>query len=161
MHGGAAADAVVAAVASAVQAGATLNAMQILADVDRSLALAYGGQTTAVIVEVTPTTIRGASVGDSQAWIVREDSFVDLTESQHAKPLIGSGRATPTVLTNTAPLDGTLVIATDGVFKYAKVEQLCDAALDSNIHTIPAALIDLARLPNGKLQDDAAVILCR
>jgi serine/threonine protein phosphatase PrpC len=54
------------------------------------------GETTAVIIAVTDDgRIVGASVGDSGALLIRSDGNLDdLTENQHRKRRLGSGRVT-------------------------------------------------------------------
>ena len=53
------------------------------------------GESTVVVVDVRADSICGASVGDSQAWIVNGADITDLTARQHRKPLLGSGEAEP------------------------------------------------------------------
>lgn len=55
------------------------------------------GETTGLLLVLGAEEIWGASVGDSQAWLVTETGLEDLTEHQERKPLVGSGRAAPTV----------------------------------------------------------------
>jgi PPM family protein phosphatase len=53
------------------------------------------GETTAVVVNIRPFGIAGASVGDSRAIVVSNGDIVELTCNQHRKPLLGSGLAEP------------------------------------------------------------------
>ena len=70
------------------------SARAIVADADAAiLAAAIGGQITAVLVAVTAEGVVGASVGDSEAWIVRVDDVVKLTDGQQREPLLGTGDA--------------------------------------------------------------------
>lgn len=48
------------------------------------------GQTTAIVLSLDARGITGCSVGDSGAWLVR-DEVVDLTDGQVRKPLVGGG----------------------------------------------------------------------
>ena len=68
-----------------------------LAVIDTELAgSVHGGQTTLVVAEVWREMVRGASVGDSRAWLLSlSDEPVELTEEQARKPLLGSGHAKP------------------------------------------------------------------
>jgi hypothetical protein len=70
------------------------DAVELLRECD--LDLAQGGrgiQTTAVVAVVDETSIKGASVGDSRAWLFGSADQVDLTHRQVRKPLIGTGEA--------------------------------------------------------------------
>jgi hypothetical protein len=74
-------------------------------------------ENTAVILTVD-ATITGASVGDSGAWLLRDSRIVDLTAGQRRKPLVGRGCAPFRI--EPIPFDGTLLVASDGLFAYAK-----------------------------------------
>jgi PPM family protein phosphatase len=88
-----------------------------------------GGQTTAAVACVSGNRIAGASVGDSCAWLISPAcEMTDLTARQRRRPLLGSGEALPVVFE--AELNGRrLLIATDGLTKYASVEHVCALAL--------------------------------
>lgn len=132
LRGGAAAsDAVVSAVASTILDGGVdvhevQNWMNVLADVDHKLASAMTGETTAVIAVVGPGGILGASAGDTEAWVIGKTCIDDLTAGQKKKRL-GSGRADP-VAFHRPRLDGTLVLGSDGLFKYVSRERVAEAA---------------------------------
>ena len=102
----------------------------LLREIDLALSRSRtGGLSTAVVVEVHGWTLWGASVGDSAAWLVRHSEVVDLTERQQRKPLIGSGDSKPTPF-GPVPLDGRLLVASDGLFKYvrrAEIQQFVSA----------------------------------
>jgi serine/threonine protein phosphatase PrpC len=119
----------------------------------------HGGLTTAVVVEVRGATLCGASVGDSGAWAIAESGVVDLTAKQSRKPLVGSGAARP-VAFGPFPLNGRLLVATDGIFKYARREVIAACALNGLLEDAADALVDSVRLRNRRLQDDVALILC-
>jgi hypothetical protein len=59
------------------------------------------------------------------------------------------------------PLDGTLVVATDGLFKYATEGKIGEVARLLDLEAVPGRLIDLVRLRSGGLHDDVAVVVCR
>ncbi|HEV7558771.1 MAG TPA: hypothetical protein VGO00_25040, partial [Kofleriaceae bacterium] len=105
-NGAAAAQAIV----DAVETGAG-DWCALLEDLDGRL---DGAQATAVIVSVRER-ITGVSVGDSGAWLVRDGDIIDLTEHQRRKPLVGGG-CEPVAFE--APFDGTLVVGSDGLFRY-------------------------------------------
>ena len=116
-RGGDAADAIVQLVRERSAAG-PFDAVALLGELDVRLAREGGGESTAVIVTIDAHGIRGASVGDSAAWLIDAAGYVDLTERQARKPLVGSGRAQPLAF-QSGPLAGTLLLGTDGLFKYA------------------------------------------
>ena len=152
-RGGMAADLAIAELSRIAQAGFT-DWMRALLDVDQLLKRqAQGGETTCVVVDISDSgECRGASVGDSGAWMLPADGAVrDLTAHQD-RARLGSGQAYPVRFK--AQLMGRLVLATDGLFKYIRA---------ADIRTCAArgvdALIDSVRLKSGALQDDVAVIL--
>jgi serine/threonine protein phosphatase PrpC len=117
------------------------------------------GEATCVVVAVRDDgRIVGASVGDSGAIVVGVDGRIDeLTEGQHRKRRLGGGRAAP-VLFERRSLDGVLVIATDGLFNYARPEVIAQAvATHQDLDTTAQALVQVVRLPSGSFMDDVAV----
>jgi len=117
-----------------------------------------GGLTTAVVLEVSGTVVFGASVGDSSAWMIGPAGILDLTRHQLRKPLLGNGEAVPVVF---GPdfVEGRLLVATDGLFKYAQRTELARRALAESVDDAVPALVDSVRLRSGALQDDVAVVL--
>ncbi|MCA9135821.1 MAG: hypothetical protein KDB00_03655 [Planctomycetales bacterium] len=118
------------------------------------------GETTAVIVDVHPDRILGASVGDSRAWVIDGPNVIDLTRTQNRKPLLGSREAKPAPFWH-GPLAGILLVGSDGFFGYAKRDQVTPLIARTDFHAIPKACIDLVRLPSGDLWDDTAIVACR
>lgn len=116
----------------------------LLADLDADPKGLGHGQTTAVVLRVTSEGVLGASVGDSGAWMIAGENIIDLTGGQQRKPLLGSG-CTPVAFAGMSPRGATLLVASDGLLRYAK----------------RAALLGLVRLPSGGLQDDVSIVLCR
>jgi hypothetical protein len=104
--------------------------------------------------------LRGASVGDSQAWIVVGEQIIELTLNQHRKPLLGSQCAAPVCFSN-PPLSGTLIVATDGFFNYVKREKLTSALAQCDFFSIPRMCVEMVRLPSGDLWDDIGIVACR
>ena len=159
--GGTARGEVAAAAVVAAAAGAWGDdGAALLAELDREGKRLGGGQATAVVLAVAAGVITGASVGDSGAWLVRGDTIVDLTEHQIRKPLVGSGcvagRIAPTPLG-----DGTLLVASDGLSRYASPRDVARVATGSDLDAAAHALVALVRLPTGALQDDVSVVLVR
>ena len=114
---------------------------------------AQGGECTCVVVEILDNgAIRGASAGDSEARMYTASGAVrDLTAGQ-SRTRLGSGQAHP--IRFEGQLMGRLVVATDGLFKYARADSLSKCAARG-----VDALIDSVRLKSGALQDDVSVIL--
>ena len=77
----------------------------------------------------------GASIGDSEAWIVTSDDWLELTENQlqFGKSYVGRGDAEGVPFTGVLNAEDTLVIATDGLFKYADADKICAAARQSDL----------------------------
>ncbi|WAS96234.1 hypothetical protein [Nannocystis punicea] len=121
------------------------------------------GETTAVVIRVDGDLLVGASVGDSGAVLVdgeAEDGWVELTAGQQRKPLLGSRGASP-VGFSSALGGATLLMASDGLWKYAKREAIAAVVRDVEFAAIPRRLLDLVRLRSGALPDDAAIIVAR
>lgn len=118
------------------------------------------GQTTAVVLWVTPQKIVGASAGDSRAWVIRGDTVEDLTHDQKPKPLIGDG-AIVTPLAGGPLGDGTLLVASDGLFRFAKQADIARIANGPDLAAAARALVELVRLPTGQVPDDVSIVICR
>jgi serine/threonine protein phosphatase PrpC len=121
---------------------------------------ATGGQSTAVIAVVRSDRVSGASVGDSGALHCKNGDVDELTRGQRSKPLVGSGSAVP-VRFRASPLDGTLLVATDGLLKYANWARLVETLGHPQLNEIPELLVSLVRLRPGALQDDVGIVVCR
>jgi serine/threonine protein phosphatase PrpC len=155
-NGATAAQAIVDAVGTA-EAGVDWPAL--LADLDQDPRLA-GGQSTAVVLALSSAGIVGACVGDSGAWLIAGSDVVDLTAGQDRKPLLGDGCNPCRVAA--PPLDsGTLLVASDGLLRYAKQRDIARVANGPDLTVAARALVDLVRLPSGGLQDDVSIVLCR
>jgi len=118
------------------------------------------GQTTAVVVWLTRDQLVGASAGDSAAWIIRGTEVEDVTRAQHRKPLIGDGAVITTLAAG--PLaGGTLLVASDGLFRFAKREDIVRIAGGPDLAAAANQLVELVREPSGQVPDDVTVVLCR
>ena len=119
------------------------------------------GLAAAVVLSIADDRfIRGASVGDCEAWYFSNGRAVELTAQQRRKPLLGEGRAQPVPFSLRATTTGTLVVASDGLWKYMKQSRIVTAASLRPLHVAAANLVDGVRLPSGALQDDVAIVLC-
>jgi serine/threonine protein phosphatase PrpC len=164
MSGGAeAAEFVVQQVRKAIES-ASLKVEELrefLISIDQQMAAAgHFGETTCVIVALSTGRITGASVGDSGAWIISRTGIEDLTAHQCRKPFVGSGRAIP-VGFDRRGLDGTLLVASDGLLKYTSPERIAATALSSDFEQAAKDLIKLVQYPSGAFPDDISVVLVR
>jgi PPM family protein phosphatase len=161
MGGGAAAAAMACSIAAqrlrAGTAGTAEDWARCLYETDQAV-LRTGGQCTAVVVEISEGRAVGASVGDSGAWLVTGKATIDLTENQHRKPLLGSDEALPMGF-GPIELSGRLLIATDGLFKYATESDIAQRATALSVNDAVDKLIAGVRLISGALPDDVAIIL--
>ena len=138
-------------------AGTPENWARCLYEVDQAV-VRSGGQCTAVVVEISEGRIIGASVGDSGAWMLTGKAIIDLTENQHRKPLLGSDEAMPMGFGPTE-LSGRLLLATDGLFKYATESDIAKHAMGVSVNDAVERLVAGLRLRSGTLQDDVGIIL--
>jgi serine/threonine protein phosphatase PrpC len=119
------------------------------------------GETTGVAAVLAESTVAGAAVGDSVAWWIEPDTHVDLTRHASMKPWLGSGAAHPRPFAIPALSAGTLLLATDGLTKYADAGTLCAIARRDNLGAAARELIEAVRPPSRRLPDDVVVILAR
>ena len=116
------------------------------------------GETTAVVGKIINNVIMGASVGDSQAWLLGADFDYQLTEFQYAKPLLGSLDA-KAIGFGPMLINDALVIGSDGLFNYAKFSEIKKLSLSEDLNV--QEIIDLAKNEANKLSDDASVIIIK
>ena len=131
-----------------------------LAHVDREMSRSRVGHASAVVIEIADDgRIVGASVGDCEAWMFGGGAASrSLTAGQSRKPLLGEGTAQPVGFQ--ARLGrGTLLMATDGLWKYMKPARIAKAAAIRPLEAACTALVDGTRLRNGTFQDDIALVL--
>lgn len=114
------------------------------------------GETTAVIVVVGPYGVVGASVGDSEAWVVGRRTH-RLTEKQE-RARLGTGRCRPTTF-HRRHVDGVLVVATDGLFRHARSEAIANGCAAADATTAARTLVGLPKLRSGTYPDDVAVVV--
>jgi len=137
------------------------DAAALLRVCDRALAdEGSGGETTMVVVIVEDQGVTGASAGDSEAWLIEATGHHVLTQDQNRKPLLGSGRAEPVAFA-AGPLTATLLLGSDGFFKYTDGSLARQLAIHEDLDAIPDRMIDSVRLRSGTLQDDTTVLVCR
>ena len=118
------------------------------------------GECAGLLVVINDGRVQGASVGDCEAWAVGKHAVDVLTQNQVRKPLLGTGEAT--VMPFIASLPATLMLATDGLTKYAAHDRvMVQLRSDTPLDTMPSGLVDLVRLSNGEMQDDVGFVIVR
>lgn len=155
-NGARAAQAIVDAIAQVPWDAGWVDVLEAI-DVEPGL---HGGEATAVVVHMTETDLRGASAGDSGAWWITADAVVDLTAAQIRKPLVGAG-AMPVAIHLASLGAGTLLVASDGLLRYASEHAIAQTARGEDLARATQDLVELVRLPTGGLQDDVSIVLCR
>lgn len=118
-----------------------------------------GAQTTGVVVHAIDRQLSGAVCGDSEAWLYNAGIATNLTAARRRKPLLGSGGEP--VEFGPVPFEGTLLIASDGLFAYARAARIEVAMRGSSLEAIVDELLALPRLASGDYQDDISVLLAR
>jgi len=155
-NGGVAAQRLVKGLADLADTAASEDWFTVLLKLDEEiLEQRHGGQTTGVVAFVGRGRVVGASVGDSSAWLVSPTGEItELTAHQRRRPLIGTGEALPVVFEEDL-LGRHLLLATDGLTKYATPGKIADLVVHGSVEEIA----DCVRLPSGDLQDDVAVVI--
>jgi serine/threonine protein phosphatase PrpC len=127
---------------------------------DSALAANSDHETTGLVVVLGAQGLVGISTGDSEAWVVTSTGVDNLTVGQHTRHRLGSNRATVTTFQRSF-LAGVLVVATDGLFRYAAPEVIARIVRGNAIGAAAEGLVALVRLRSGKLVDDVAVVVVR
>jgi PPM family protein phosphatase len=118
---------------------------------------ASAGESTAVIAVILDGLVIGASVGDSEAWLITPADRCVLTSGQQ-KARLGSGRAAPVAFEAVLDSSWLIVAATDGLFHAVAAAAICEAVRTT---PTPEALVALARSRSGKLYDDVGIVIVR
>lgn len=114
-------------------------------------------ETTCVALWVTEHEVYGVSTGDSEAWWVGPEDEVELTRDQ-PRGRLGGGNARVQSFRRLRE-GGRIVIGTDGFFKYASQDRWVQLARTQPTENLSRRLVTLARLPSGRLHDDATVVV--
>ena len=121
----------------------------------------HGGQTTLVVAEAWREMVRGASVGDSRAWLLSlSDEPVELTEEQARKPLLGSGHAKPCGFGALGLEKRRLLMVSDGVYRHAELDTIFEMASLRLITVSPYLVLDAVAPRRGEVHDHMALALC-
>ncbi len=117
------------------------------------------GFTTLIGLCVTPSQVCGASCGDGAALLIESAGFIELTANQRKNPPIGSGGATPTTFDARRSPDSSLLMMSDGVWKFVGFDRIVQAARVSAGIDLALQLRELQLSGNGgKLPDDFSII---
>ncbi|MCG8463717.1 MAG: hypothetical protein MI750_02555 [Xanthomonadales bacterium] len=119
---------------------------------------ASAGEATGIIIVIKGDYLLGASVGDSEAWGVDSESIDDLTQHQRYKPLLGSGSALPVGFERNKVAQ-SIIVATDGLFKYAKATDIAQCVRNAKGGALMDELLSLVRLPSGNYADDIGIVV--
>jgi PPM family protein phosphatase len=130
--------------------------VSILQQADRAVtADPDAGFTTLVGLSICNGVVSGASCGDSAALVISGEQPRALTARQVKNPPVGSGAApfVPFLAGLVAPW--TVVVMSDGVWKYVGWEGVIQAAAQERGQRLLETLQSQARLPgSGRFQDD-------
>lgn len=119
------------------------------------------GEATLVYIKLLNNHLSGISVGDSEAWLIKENDVIFLTENQYHKPLLGSGVSHLVEFKNIL-FSGTLLIASDGLTKYTSVKNIVTTVRQyTDLEDCTKQLLKLVQYPSGTLPDDTTIILCK
>ncbi len=133
----------------------------LLITLDREMATSGKfGETTCVVVSLSSGGIVGASVGDFGALLFSQNGVRNLTDNQVRKPFVGTGGALP-VGFNSSPLEGTLLVASDGLLKYTSQGKIAEAISAAEFNSAAEKLMALVRYQSGALPDDVSILLAR
>jgi len=118
------------------------------------------GETTCTLAVVDGERVFGATVGDSAAWVIdASGECTNLAEGQPRKPFVGLGDARPFPFSYHIDKTQRLLLATDGLLKYASPEQIAGIGCKESLESSVSQLIELVRYPSGDLPDDITIIL--
>ena len=137
---------------------------QVLQEIDETLgAHPEAGWSTGVIVEVYDGEVRGASVGDSAAWLLSGGGVENLTQYQRRKPMLGTQQSLPVYFGPYDASDRILLMGSDGLFGCAKQTSIerCLHMHATNLEGCANALAELATLPSGEFSDDFTLLLAK
>ncbi|HEY6940128.1 hypothetical protein [Dokdonella sp.] len=141
--------------ARALHRGLHRSPLEALDAVDAALSRS-GGQSTAILVELREGVLRGASTGDSRAWLIG-GNLIELTRSQRRRPLLGDGGLP--VPFGPVALRGRLLLASDGLFDYVDLRAIARTAVGGELASCARALTALPRFADGTFPDDVVVLL--
>jgi serine/threonine protein phosphatase PrpC len=144
--------------ASAFDVAANLESLDARVAADRR-----AGETTAVVVAMMGETLWGGSAGDSEAWLfhARDHQVEQELTRRQGRKRIGSGCARVQSFSTSGGDEPNerLLIASDGLFKYAPYAMIRDTARIKGLDAAADALLECARLATGRFCDDVSLFL--
>lgn len=158
------ADLAASMVVDAFRDASVFDVPNILASLDSQVsAESRAGETTAVVIATMGDTIWGGSAGDSEAWLLHRHHQHDeheLTGKQRRKR-IGSGGVSIQPISASADDDSEyrLLVASDGLFRYASYADIKARVRLPNIDDAADALLESVRLPSGRFRDDVSILV--
>ncbi|MFT3699005.1 MAG: hypothetical protein QM831_38020 [Kofleriaceae bacterium] len=117
------------------------NWTQLLIDTD--LELVRVGQASAVILELEPGSISGASIGNTSAWWIDDFGVENLTERQIEKSMLGDGNSHPYAFRVRGLEGGRVLVATSALVGVGK-DAIMPAAREPDLTAASKALAQLA-----------------
>lgn len=107
----------------------------------------------------------GGSAGDSEAWLLHrhhQHEEVELTRQQRRKR-VGSGSAMIQPISATADDESEyrLLVASDGLFRYASYADIKARVRLPNIDDAADSLIESVRLSSGRFRDDVSIFVAQ
>ena len=136
--------------------------VEVLQVADRRVqAEACCGETTAVVLVIRGEFLLGASVGNSEAWMITDHGYSSLTRLQPSRPLIGSGIANPAGFQKPLAPASVLLVGSDGLFARVPAWMAAEVCRTSNPTDASDQLLDRVRLPSGIFADDVSIVVYR
>jgi len=118
------------------------------------------GYCSLVSLCVSARGIWGASCGDSAALLLTGGRDILLTDGQRKNPPVGSSGARPTAFSARPAPGWTLLVVSDGVWKYVRWESIAETAARHRGQELIDALRRAAlEAGGGRLQDNFSVAL--
>ena len=118
------------------------------------------GYCSLVSLCISEWEVCGASCGDSGALLLSGGREILLTEGQRKNPPVGSSAAHPVAFSARLQPGWTLLVVSDGVWKYVGWESISRLASRTQGQELIAALRQASLEANGgRLQDDFSVAL--
>lgn len=129
---------------------------ELLMDLDGDLfADPAAGLTTAIVGAIGSGVLVGASVGDSELWLLQSDHHEVVTRHQYRRPMLGSGVSMPIVFESQISAGMAVLIGTDGLFASATPAAILQATRHAELDVV---LVELQAL---QAHDDMAIIVVR
>lgn len=144
-----------------IELGSAPALITLLHDINAHILVdADAGESTAIITVVRAGQIWGVSTGDSEAWMFTIDDSINLTRGQARSRRLGTAEVEPVVF-GPIPFTGTLILGSDGLWKYANLARIGESAMQVSVDQAVDDMLDAARMRSGAHSDDVTVILVR